>query len=435
MQRKVGNRKEKGQATMLVLVALGVFLLAGMGLTLDVSQLYSHRQMAQNAADAAAMAAIMSIYNGTNTTNATFDNATFLGNIVTAGQNPARLNCGSNDNHTPCYYARQNGFDPANGDTVFVDFWAQANAFTQEPGVSISNASKDTVPLLRVTVIRPVPATLMRLVGGGTQNVAAQATAAITTSVAPIPILILHPTANGTLTLDGSGNTAKVTICGGPRRSIQLNSCAGTNGSIAKPNGSGSASCAAGSAFSWSGNPTVDLAHAGPFDTGDCATGTGADFGNFGLPSTVSGSVPINFGTVGTYLDPASVIADPLLNVPAPTTTGLTAQDFNSACTESAGQSTCTDGQSTPHTVLCPVNDAFGNATGGCTVLKPGIYTSLGDIKKTFVIFTPGIYYIQSGGVNFDSNSAGQTETLPPSGPAAYPTCTNPDIRIPVVAS
>ncbi len=432
--QNIRKRKEAGQATMLVLVALSVVLLGGMGLTLDVAQLYSQRQMAQNAADAAAMAAIMSIFNGTNTNNGTFNNT--FGNIVTAGQNPAQLICGSNDNHTPCYYARQNGFDPASGDTVVVDFWAQVNAFTQEPGVSISNASKDAVPLLRVTVIRPVPATLMRLVGGGTQNIAAQATAAITTSVSPIPILILHPTANGTLTLDGSGNVAKVTICGGPKRSIQLNSCAGTGGSIAKPNGSGSASCAAGAAFTWNGNPTVDLTHAGPFDTGACATGTGGDFGNFGLPSTVSGTTPISFGTVGTYLDPASVIADPLLHISAPTTTGLTNQDTCAVggpqcCTENAGQSICTDGQSTPHAVACPVNDYFGNATGGCTVLKPGIYTSAGsvlpDIKKTFVIFTPGVYYIQGGGVNFDSNSAGQTQTLPPSGPAAYPTCTNPD--------
>ncbi len=429
MQGKTGNTKEKGQASILVVVALSLFLLAGMGLTLDVSQLYSQRQLAQNAADASALAAMMSIFDATNTTNATFNNT--FGNIVTAGQNPARLTCAANDNHTPCYYARQNGFDPANGDTVYVDFWAQANAFTQEPGVSISNAAKDAVPLLRITVIRPVPATLMRMVGGGTKKVAAQATAAITTSVAPIPILILHPTASGSLTTSGTGNTDKIRICGGPKRSIQVNSCAGTGGSIAKPNGTGSASCAAGAAFTWTGNPVIDLSHAGKLDTGNCATGTGADFGNFGLPLTVSGTSPLNMGTAGSYLDPTSAIADPLLNVPTPTTTGLINQDAI-VCNENAGQATCTDGQATLHAVTCPSTDLAGAAVSKCTVYNPGIYTSagpLGSLKNTnYLIFTPGIYYIQSGGVAFQSNSTGQTQNFPTT-LNVYPTCTNGDAK------
>ena len=420
MQRTTGNAKEKGQATILVLVALGLFLLAAMGLTLDVSNLYSQRQLAQNAADSAALAAMMSIFNGTNTTNATTNN-TF--GVPAGGGNPARLNCISSDNHTPCYYARQNGFDPANGDTVYVDFWSQANAFAQEPGVSISNASQDAVPLLRVTVKRPVPATLMRLVGGTTKNVAAQATAAITTSIAPIPILILHPTDTGALSSKG---TPSITICGGPRRSVQVNSCAGTGGSIAKPDGGGSVSCVAGSSIDFKGAPIkVDLTHAGPLDTGDCNTGTGADLGNFGLP--LSSPSQITYGIVGTYLDPASVIADPLLGVPAPTTAGLTNQD-NSECDPS--KTTCKDALG--KTVTCPATDAFGVAVSGCHVLNPGLYTSKGplaSIKKDFVIFTPGVYYIQSGGISFDSLSGGQTETPPPSGPAAYPTCTNGDAK------
>lgn len=428
MERKSENTGERGQAGILVAVALTLFLLAGIGFAIDVSQLYSQRQLAQNAADAAALAAMMSIFNATNTTNATFNNT--FGNIATAGQNPARLNCGSNDNHTPCYYARQNGFDPSNGDNVYVDFWSQANAFTQEPGVSISTAAKDAVPLLRVTVIRPVPATLMRLVGGGTKNVAAQATAAITTSVAPIPILVLHPTANGALTTSGTGNTDKIKICGGPKKSIQVNSCAGTGGSIAKPNGSGSVSCASGAAFTWNGNPVIDLSRAGPLDTGGCATGTGGDFGNFGLPLTVSGSSPLNLGTAGVYLDPTSVLADPLINVTAPTTAGLTTDP--ATCTESSGGPfTCVDGSN--KAVTCPATDISGAAipNGKCTVFKPGVYTKTGgalaDMKNTnYMIFTPGVYYVQSGGVNFNANSSGQTQNFPTT-QGVYPTCANAD--------
>jgi hypothetical protein len=426
MRRTKLNTKENGQALLLIIAALGVCLLAGMGLTIDLSQMYSHQQLAQTAADSAALAAMMSIFNATNTTNATFNNT--FGKITVAGQNPSRLTCASNDNHTPCYYARQNGFDPSNGDTVYVDFWTQANAFTQEPGVSISNAAKDTVPLLRVTVMRTVPATVMRLVGGAGKKIAAQATAAITTSVSPIPILVLHPTDSGALSESGNPN---ITICGGPRRSIQVNSCAGTGGSIAKPDGSGSASCHSGTSISVGGSSSIDLSHAGPLDTGACATGTGSDLGNFGFPRTSPGG--INYGSVGAYLDPVSVIADPLLSIAAPTTTGLTNQD-STDCLESAGQSICNDGQTpTAHPVTCPSNDAFGNSVSSCDVFKPGIYTSAGpltNIKKDFVIFTPGVYYIQSGGVTFASNSAAQTQTAPPIGaPTAYPTCTNPDAK------
>jgi|SRR5579862_3055511 len=438
MKRKTGETREKGQATLLVLVALGMFLFAAIGFTLDVSQMYSQRQIAQNAADAAALAGMMSIFDGTNTSNSTFNNT--FGALPNGGGNPARLVCGSNDNHTPCYYARQNGFDPAVGDTVYVDFWDQANAFAQEPGVSISTASQDTVPLMRVTIIRPVQATLMRLVGASANNISVQATVAITTSVAPIPILILHPTAAGALSLSGTGsahqNPGKIQICGGPRRSIQVNSCGGTGGSVAT--GSGNASCGSGNnsaSFSFNGQASIDLSHAGPLDHGDCSTGTGGDFGNFGLPTSNPGNPPLNLGS-GSYLDPASPIADPLLGVPTPTSTGLTNQDPTRTtpwCTENANQSTCTDGGG--HAVTCPSADMFGTAVSNCVVLKPGIYTSFaknanpGGLKGNFYIFTPGLYYISSGGMYFDANSSAQTQTLPPSGPAAYPACTNPDTK------
>jgi hypothetical protein len=267
----------------------------------------------------------------------------------------------------------------------------------------------------------------MKLAGGGTQTIAAQATAAITTSVAPIPILVLHPTLNGALTTSGTGNTDKIRICGGPKRSIQVNSCAGTGGSIAKPNGTGSASCQSGAAFTWNGNPIVDLSKAGPFDTGNCSTGTGGDFGAFGLPATISGTTPLNLGTAGTYLEPASVIADPLINVSAPTTTGLSNRD-NTSCVENQGQSTCTD--ISGNAVSCPSTDLAGASVAKCTVYWPGIYTSagpLGTLKNTnYIIFTPGIYYVQSGGIAFQSNSSAQTQNFPTT-QGVYPTCANPD--------
>ncbi|HEY3839413.1 MAG TPA: pilus assembly protein TadG-related protein, partial [Bryobacteraceae bacterium] len=300
--------QERGQAILMVVVAVGMTVLAGIGLMFDVSNMYAQRQMAQNAADASALAAMSSIFNGTNANNATFNNT--FGAIPTGGGNPPRLNCGSNDHHTPCYYSRQNGFDPAFGDTVYVDFWNRTNAVTQESGVSFSSNANTPVPLLRVTVIRPVRTTLMGLINGGTSmNVAAQASAGIVFTNSAVPILVLHPTLTSSLSLSGNPN---IKICGGPSKSIQVNSCAGTGGSV------GGVRCQSSPALSFGGSSSVDLSKAGPLDSGGCTTGTGGNLGNFGYPKTSPSG--LSLGSAGRYIDPSSVIPDPLANVPAPTT-------------------------------------------------------------------------------------------------------------------
>jgi Flp pilus assembly protein TadG len=424
MENKNRHARQRGQATLLIILSVGLFLLAGIGLMFDVSNMYAQRQLAQNAADAAALAAITSIFNHTNTNNSTFNNT--FGNIPNGGGNPARLTCGSTDNHTPCYYARKNGFDPSYSDTVYVDFWNQANAGSQEPGVAFTTNAQNPVPLLRVTILRPVKTTLMRMVSAASETIAAQASAAIVFNNAALPILVLHPTLDGALSL---GGTPAITICGGPNKSIQVNSCAGTGSSVA------GVSCGTkATSLSTNGTATIDLSRAGPSGNAACTASAGANLGNFGLPTAAPSQ--ITFGT-GHYIDPASVLPDPLATVVAPTTTvpqALANQDNTTTCAENAGQSICFDGQTpTSHSVTCPSQDVFGAAVTSCVVLKPGIYTSsgpLGNLKNNYYIFTPGIYYIQSGGFAFNANSGGQTETAPPTtkGVTAYPSsCTNPD--------
>ena len=63
----MGHDPERGQAIILVLVALSIFLLGAVGLAIDASHMYAQRQMAQAAADAAAQAGILSIFDKTNT--------------------------------------------------------------------------------------------------------------------------------------------------------------------------------------------------------------------------------------------------------------------------------------------------------------------------------------------------------------------------------
>ena len=60
----------------------------------------------------------------------------------------------------------------------------------------------------------------------------------------------------------------KITICGGPEKSIQVNS---PSALVRSPG---------------TGTQRVDLSHAGPDDPGDCSAGTGGDFGTFGGPGT-----------------------------------------------------------------------------------------------------------------------------------------------------
>src|SRR2546422_11714228 len=74
------HRREKGQSVILVLLALGLFLIGAVGLAVDASNMYSHRQMEQSAADAAAQAAIISVYDYTNT--AAFDSSTAFGTVA-----------------------------------------------------------------------------------------------------------------------------------------------------------------------------------------------------------------------------------------------------------------------------------------------------------------------------------------------------------------
>src|SRR4051812_1425010 len=113
---------EEGQAILIVVLAMGIFLLGAVGLAIDGSHLYSQRQMAQSAADSAAIAGIMSIFDGTNTTG---PHAFSTGSAFT---------CTTSDAKTPCVYAATNAFGTTSADTVVIDFPGTA------PGVNLSAA-------------------------------------------------------------------------------------------------------------------------------------------------------------------------------------------------------------------------------------------------------------------------------------------------------
>jgi hypothetical protein len=206
----------------------------------------------------------------------------------------------------------------------------------------------------------------MRFLGSTVTTMRATAMAAIVDVIAPVPILVTHPTTPPKkippLSVQG---TPTITICGGPARSIQVNSI--------DPG-----------AFQMGGNATVDLRKAGPLDDGKCNTGTGADFGTWGGPATNPG---VLLG-VGKYIEPSSPIKDPLAGVPAPPVpTTLGTQQTFAANTSLKGQ-------------LCPASVA----PKPCTLLTPGLFDGTAghkiDLKGTTAFMEPGIYYVQDGGFN-----------------------------------
>ena len=337
----VRRKKEAGQAVLLVVASMSIFLLGAVGLAVDGSHLYAQRQAAQAAADASAVAGIMSIFDGTG-----------------SGWDSSAYTCTKTDTTTPCVYARTNGFGKTSGtgaDTVYVE--------PDPSGVTVSNLDAGTPNLLRVTVTRPVSMTLTKFVGLSSFNVKAQAMAAIVDVTSPVPMIITDPIGANALSMNG---TTQIKICGGPTQSIQINSS---------------------SPSAFTGGGTVDLRKAGPLDTtGNCTAGTGANFGVFGGDSTNPGSVLLG---IGHYVSPSSPIQDPLAGVPppsVPTTSGTTTSVAQGTygCTVSGGcilfsPGLWTGGISVPHP-----HDTL--------IFMPGVYYINGggfDLKNTTASMCP----------------------------------------------
>src|ERR1700761_7757992 len=91
---------QEGQASVLLLLILGSFLLASVGFAVDLSNMWFHRQTAQSAADAACVAGAMDmlyLQRGTITSSPSFT-------VGTAGD------CSSASSATLCQYAGFNGY-------------------------------------------------------------------------------------------------------------------------------------------------------------------------------------------------------------------------------------------------------------------------------------------------------------------------------------
>lgn len=352
MVNSMVRRSEKGQAVLLVVISMSVFLFGALGMAVDGSQLFAQRQMAQMAADAAAQAGIVTIFNG----------STVIGT--------SSYWCTSANTTSPCTYAHKNNFTagatacssgsdatPGN-DCIKVD---------PNPGVSVTGLDPGTPNELQVTITRAVPMTVLKMVGLNSFNITARATAAILDIQAPVPILVTQPWQSDSFDVNSGSATIKIT--GGPQRSIQVNSYSST--SIGSPFHNG-----------------VDLRTAGPF-------GTGADFGDFGGPSGAGAVLLGPLGSTEHFIQPADPIDDPLINVSAPSIPGTTAPAPVPVTDSTYG---CPPLQSPPKP---------------CMIYFPGVYTNDINVSNQTAIFAPGIYYMTASsghGAGFYSGANGNIQ-------------------------
>jgi hypothetical protein len=371
-RRKTGNRKsEAGQAMIFLVLALAIFLLASLAFAIDMGNLWFHRQAAQTTADAACTSAAMDmLYTDTGVGSS---------GGFTAGTN---FSCGGTwdtaaSSSAPCVYAAKNMGGAASsltagrqGYDVHFTFPASfsglqscttgtgAPAICNDPSAVANN-------FVQVNVDDRAPLFFAGLVSGAkTADVGAQSTCGVVLSNAPIPLLVLDPRNESSMTNNGAFN---IQIVGGPQRSIQVDAASTTAVSVAGTSGS------------------IDLTHGGP-------NNSGSDFGVTGSEAVVG-----VFHTAGSgqWIDPAPAISDPFAQIPAPSQPApAPAVNYNQTGAAAAAWG-------------CP------DTVNGCDHYHPGYYAS-GITVKTgkptgsgatgLAVFDPGLYYM-GGNLAADSNS------------------------------
>jgi len=346
--RKTARRRwESGQALVFLVLALAIVFLGAGALSVDMSNLWFHRQAAQNAADAACTAGAMDLL--VDAQGGATGHQNFVGTVGTG------FTCSAGSTATPCQYAAMNGYSSdGTGNLVSVSFPATV---TGVPVGTVPPAGLAANAFLRVDVTDNIQTYFSGLLSGNrTQSVRAFAACGLVLAKAPIPILVLNPTVSGAL--DISGASASIAISGGSNQSIQVNSSsptAITSGGI------------------------IDLSKGGQ-------NHTGSDLGTYVGPTAPTGTfLP---GTTGAWRAPSSPIQDPFSTLAAPT--------------QPVTPGTITHVGHLFHG--CP------NVGSGCDEYTPGYYATGisigpgGGSNGVTAIFDPGLYYVK-GGMQLNSNS------------------------------
>ena len=343
---RIRFRHEAGQASILVVLMLSLFLLAVLAFAVDYTNVWFQRQQLQTAADAACQAGEMDVYG--------IAGGVTLPNMGFALGAAGNCNLYGSKGPTMCWYAFKNGFNGYSGGQANVS-WTFP---TTVSGVTPPPPSVSPYPFLQVTVTYPVKTYFSNLLTGSrTQQVGAVATCGLTSVMEGDVILALNPTASGAYTESGTGTSVKV--IGGTPRGIQVNS----NSS---------------SAVVMNGGSTVDLSKGG-------ASYTGSDFGVSGGPST---NPAYSGGSSGSWHPMDTPVINPYQGTPAPASVKLISP-LNG-----------TNGKAVPYgTDGCP------DPGSSCLEFWPGYYGSgISLTAGKTAIFNPGIYYMD-GSLNVSGGS------------------------------
>jgi len=362
---------DSGQAAISIAMMLSLFLLAVLGFSVDLTNVWFHRQAAQAAADAACEAGasdMLAMNSGLSLTSTGF----------TAG---TASNCTLNTSATMCAYAGFNGYNGAGlsstaaSNSVSWTFPATVTGVT--PGVG-------TNPFMTLTISENVKTYLMSLLTASHyQNINVSSTCGIGMVNSAAPMVVLNPTISGAFTYSGGGT---LNIVGGPGRGLQVNSSSSTG-------------------IAWSASGMINLSKGG-------ANQTGSDSAVVGGPTTVptnGSSSGFNGGTTGTWRSNVLPVPDPFGSVPSP------------ASIKSLVPTTTTSGKWVAYkTDGCPDHsNSTGNSADACKEFGPGYYPSGINIPSVMnnystAIFLPGIYYLNG------SLTASGSNTLRIAKPSGY---------------
>ena len=363
------SNTEAGQASIVVVLMLSLFLLAALAFAVDYTNIWFQRQQAQTAADAACSAGAMDIYQLAS--GATLPNSGFV--LGTGGSCSSYGSAGP----TMCWYASKNGFNGYTGGAATVS-WTFPSSVT---GVTPPPTSVTQYPFMQVSVSLPVKTYFSTLLTGNqTQTVSASSTCGLTQIMQGAPIMVLNPSVSGSLYYTGG---ASLTIVGGPPRSIVVNSSSAT-------------------AVSCGSSGVIDTRRGGP-------NLTGSDVGTYGGPTTAPGSasgcygtngntgLPAGFsgGTTGHWAWPASPVADPYSGVPAAAgmknVTPLTHSSNGNFIPAGHNTDGCPDTNPTNYYGWGPPNYPLK----GCKEYAPGYYPSgISENGNDVITFLPGAYYM-----------------------------------------
>jgi hypothetical protein len=408
---------QAGQASVLLLLILGMFLLATIGFAIDLSNMWFHRQAAQSAADAACTAGAMDMLylnNGTILTSPEFTPGT-AGDCSVSNQAALCLYAGFNGYTATAAAASWGSSTPANSVAVS---WSFPSSVT---GVSNSGI---TNPFLNVVVQEKPAAWFMQLVGVKSMTVGATCTCGLTSPSGTPPIVILNPTVSSALNMSGGTH---IVIIGGPKISIAVDSSA--NGSPGAQSSSNAVYCSGGAGY------PIDTSAAGP-------SGTGGQLAIVGGPTTnqyCGANTTLNDPSNKLWKSPASSVSDPYASVSVPTLPGapqmLTSSPVGdtTGCIQSAisGANPCARKDPTygyitgiwvgPGTDSCPgtasghyigtdSGSPYQSYSGSCLEFTPGYYptginvSNLAGYSNDVAIFQPGVYYL-NGSLSVGSSS------------------------------